>query len=483
MDYTASKKATHVLDELIDTGVKMLYCRNYFIKQEVAAENLVHVDTSDLGNLPQAVTMKNETPVDERDDITVKEEPIDWNQEPQASSSAIFFALTFKREVDEACVEAQAEHTETENKVRAGGPGASNTSTVDPQSAEASRESTDSLAPDVFYANSDVEVRPPDSHVTQLSMCELCDSATVRKANLRQNLCYEHKLGVSSEGKPNSAFTLQQAHPFITELSLQFTRVFDMSNSVFDMGTAGLKTGSSGVSSRASSWLPLREEVIEIVPSDALDSRENMSRFNADKRALRTMSLALTVFGTTSGFSGCVSTVTKDYYKQDVHGHIADYDSGGQFTELNKFLVCEIHWGADPPLIKLHGGFMRPEIPPSIFNVPASCLPSPKAAPCPAKVEHQQLRYFLQKDMITSFDAFKPERNLQKQYKNLIISRSKERLVCLFMTDNFTLNGPKPNVQHLRSFGCMAYAHVPKDEREKLDSKSKTCVLVGNDGH
>ncbi|KAF2362178.1 Cytochrome P450 [Trinorchestia longiramus] len=81
---------------------------------------------------------------------------------------------------------------------------------------------------------------------------------------------------------------------------------------------------------------------------------------------------------------------------------------------------------------------MRSEIPLSIFNVPASCLPSSKPAPRPAKVEDQQLRYFLQKDKITSFDAFKPERNLQKQYKNLIISRSKERLVCLFMTDNFT---------------------------------------------
>ncbi|KAF2348833.1 Transcription initiation factor IID subunit 13 [Trinorchestia longiramus] len=73
-----------------------------------------------------------------------------------------------------------------------------------------------------------------------------------------------------------------------------------------------------------------------------------------------------------------------------------------------------------------------------IFIVPASCLPSPKPAPRPAKVEDQQLRYFLQKDKITSFDVFKPERNLQKQYKNLIISRSKERLVCLFMTDNFS---------------------------------------------
>ncbi|KAF2361106.1 Zinc finger C3HC4 RING-type [Trinorchestia longiramus] len=105
---------------------------------------------------------------------------------------------------------------------------------------------------------------------------------------------------------------------------------------------------------------------------------------------------------------------------------------------MYRFFICDILWGADPPLIKLRGGSMRPEIPPSIFNVPASCLPSPKPAPRPAKVEDQQLRYFLHKDKITSFDAFKPERNLQKQYENLIISRSKERLVCLFMTDYFS---------------------------------------------
>ncbi|KAF2354490.1 PiggyBac transposable element-derived protein [Trinorchestia longiramus] len=104
----------------------------------------------------------------------------------------------------------------------------------------------------------------------------------------------------------------------------------------------------------------------------------------------------------------------------------------------DKFFICEIHWGADPPWIKLPGGFMRPGIPPSIFNVPASCQSSPKPAPPPATVEDQQLTCFLQKDEITSFDAFKPESNLQKQYKNLIISRSKERLVCLFMTDNFS---------------------------------------------
>lgn len=31
----------------------------------------------------------------------------------------------------------------------------------------------------------------------------------------------------------------------------------------------------------------------------------------------------------------------------------------------------------------------------------------------------------------------------------------------------------KPDVKHLRSFGCTAYAHIPKDERKKFDSNSR----------
>ena len=37
----------------------------------------------------------------------------------------------------------------------------------------------------------------------------------------------------------------------------------------------------------------------------------------------------------------------------------------------------------------------------------------------------------------------------------------------------------KPDVTHLRSFGCTAYAHIPKDERKKLDSKARKCVFLG----
>ena len=37
----------------------------------------------------------------------------------------------------------------------------------------------------------------------------------------------------------------------------------------------------------------------------------------------------------------------------------------------------------------------------------------------------------------------------------------------------------KPSVKHLRTFGCICYSHVPKDERHKLDSKSRRCVFMG----
>ena len=47
------------------------------------------------------------------------------------------------------------------------------------------------------------------------------------------------------------------------------------------------------------------------------------------------------------------------------------------------------------------------------------------------------------------------------------------------MTPYEAWTGEKPKVDHLRIFVCQAFVHVPKDERKKLDSKSKKCVLMG----
>lgn len=37
----------------------------------------------------------------------------------------------------------------------------------------------------------------------------------------------------------------------------------------------------------------------------------------------------------------------------------------------------------------------------------------------------------------------------------------------------------KPSVDHLRVFGCIAYAHIPYEKRVKLDEKSIKCVMFG----
>ena len=47
------------------------------------------------------------------------------------------------------------------------------------------------------------------------------------------------------------------------------------------------------------------------------------------------------------------------------------------------------------------------------------------------------------------------------------------------MTPYEAWHSEKPKVEHLRVFGCAAYAHIPKDERGKFDSKARKCILLG----
>ena len=54
----------------------------------------------------------------------------------------------------------------------------------------------------------------------------------------------------------------------------------------------------------------------------------------------------------------------------------------------------------------------------------------------------------------------------------------------------YALNSEVPNkiwfdknvkYDHLRVFGCNAFVDVPKDERSKLDAKSRQCIFIGYD--
>ena len=42
-----------------------------------------------------------------------------------------------------------------------------------------------------------------------------------------------------------------------------------------------------------------------------------------------------------------------------------------------------------------------------------------------------------------------------------------------------TLTGKDVSYRHLKVFGCLAYVHVAKDKRGKLDSKTHLCIFLG----
>jgi hypothetical protein len=44
---------------------------------------------------------------------------------------------------------------------------------------------------------------------------------------------------------------------------------------------------------------------------------------------------------------------------------------------------------------------------------------------------------------------------------------------------NETLTGEKPEVEHLRIFGCLVSIHVPKDKRTKMETSGKKGIFLG----
>ncbi|KAG6742361.1 hypothetical protein POTOM_053232 [Populus tomentosa] len=49
-----------------------------------------------------------------------------------------------------------------------------------------------------------------------------------------------------------------------------------------------------------------------------------------------------------------------------------------------------------------------------------------------------------------------------------------------FDVPNRVWKGKDVSYAHLRVFGCRASVHVPRDERSKLDSKTKQCIFLGS---
>ena len=43
--------------------------------------------------------------------------------------------------------------------------------------------------------------------------------------------------------------------------------------------------------------------------------------------------------------------------------------------------------------------------------------------------------------------------------------------------------GKRPRIDHFRVFGCVVWAHIPKEKRTKLDPKATQCIFVGYSEH
>ena len=106
-------------------------------------------------------------------------------------------------------------------------------------------------------------------------------------------------------------------------------------------------------------------------------------------------------------------------------------------ANAKSFFICKKHWPQNPPMKKLPGGTTRPAVAPSIFDVPASCLPTPQIPPRPAKQVDKQLDVFMARDRIKSFSEFLPDKKLHKEYNNVVITRRSDRCAFLFMSSDF----------------------------------------------
>ena len=76
-------------------------------------------------------------------------------------------------------------------------------------------------------------------------------------------------------------------------------------------------------------------------------------------------------------------------------------------------------------------------------------------------------------------DAKLPQKFWAEALSTAVYLRNRSPTKAVEMTPFEAWTGEKPNVAHLRAFGCLTYAHIAKDERQKLNPKAKRCILLG----
>ena len=76
-------------------------------------------------------------------------------------------------------------------------------------------------------------------------------------------------------------------------------------------------------------------------------------------------------------------------------------------------------------------------------------------------------------------DSKLPQQFWAEALSTAVYLRNRSPAKAVDVTPFEAWTGTKPRVEHLRVFGCSAYAHIAKEERQKLDFKAKGCILLG----
>ena len=69
-------------------------------------------------------------------------------------------------------------------------------------------------------------------------------------------------------------------------------------------------------------------------------------------------------------------------------------------------------------------------------------------------------------------------KGLPKFKDNAIVNRTPIAAVHN-VTQEEKYSGKKPDLSHLKVFGCICYVHVPDELRTKLDAKAEKCIFLG----
>jgi hypothetical protein len=134
-------------------------------------------------------------------------------------------------------------------------------------------------------------------------------------------------------------------------------------------------------------------------------------------------------------------------------------------SSSSDFRICKKHWPSGTAMIKTRGG-RHPAVPPSIFDVPKSCLPTPAPPLRSEKPEFALQNHFDKKDIFKSFSHFSPKKELVNKYKNIMFSESEEHIYCVFMDENFTGSKFVVKVTNKPTLVCPVTFSAVKNETE-----------------